>query len=191
MKKIAALCKERDILLLVDEVQTGNGRTGFFYSYQAFGVEPDIVSTAKGLGNGLPIGAVLFGEKTENVLKPGDHGTTFGGNPLSCSAGIYALSRINRPEFLASVARKGEALMDALRRLAKNCPAILDVRGAGLMIGIELDKNHPVKKVSALLRDRGVIVGTAGGNTLRLLPPLVMHESELLSIVPLLQEILA
>ena len=190
LSALRALCDEKGVLLIMDEVQTGMGRTGSLFAHQHYGVEPDIFTSAKALGNGLPIGALLCKELCA-AFEPGDHGTTFGGNPLSCSAGIYALSRINRPEFLASVARKGEALMDALRRLANNCPAILDVRGAGLMIGIELDKNHPVKKVSALLRDRGVIVGTAGGNTLRLLPPLVMHESELLSIVPLLQEILA
>ena len=183
VKKVAALCKERDILLLVDEVQTGNGRTGFFYSYQAFGVEPDIVSTAKGLGNGLPIGAVLFGEKTENVLKPGDHGTTFGMNPIVCAGAKVVLNRMD-DAFLKEVSRKGEKLKKALEG-AEN---VASVTGMGLMLGV-LPKQGDAHEIFDLCRGKGLLVLTAK-DKVRLLPPLVITDAELEQGAAILKQVL-
>ena len=172
VQKVAALCKERDILLLIDEVQTGNGRTGYFYSYQAFGIEPDIVSTAKGLGNGLPIGAVLLGEKTEAVLKPGDHGTTFGMNPVVCAGAKVVLERIDGA-FLAEVTRKGKKIRQAL----EGADNVASVTGMGLMIGV-LPEKGDAHAIFDRCRELGLLVLTAK-NKVRLLPPLVITDGEL------------
>ncbi len=172
VQKVAALCKERDILLLIDEVQTGNGRTGYFYSYQAFGIEPDIVSTAKGLGNGLPIGAVLLGEKTEAVLKPGDHGTTFGMNPVVCAGAKVVLERIDGT-FLAEVTRKGKKIRQAL----EGADNVASVTGMGLMIGV-LPEKGDAHAIFDRCRELGLLVLTAK-NKVRLLPPLVITDGEL------------
>lgn len=177
------LCDKTGTLLIFDEVQTGMGRTGKLFCHQHYGVEPDIFTLAKALGNGLPIGAVLAKDFCA-AFEPGDHGTTFGGNPLCCAAGLYVVNRIARPEFLDSVAKKGTRLKAALSALMAECQEILDVRGIGLMLGVQLSGNCPVKDVTAKLRELGFIAGTADGNTLRLLPPLVMEEDALLSIVP-------
>ncbi|MGI6151349.1 MAG: aspartate aminotransferase family protein [Christensenellales bacterium] len=177
------LCDKTGALLIFDEVQTGMGRTGKLFGYQHYGVEPDIFTLAKALGNGLPIGAVLCKDFCA-AFQPGDHGTTFGGNPLCCAAGLYVINRISSPGFLQSVSEKGAMLKATLTALMPVCPNIVDVRGIGLMIGIQLAQKRPVKEASAKLRELGFIVGTADGNTLRLLPPLVMEERALLSIVP-------
>ncbi len=127
VQEAARLCAENDILLGIDEVQTGVGRTGTFFAYQQYGIQPDLVSTAKGLGGGVPMGAVLAGEKTANVLGAGDHGTTFGGNPLASSAANVILDEVGDPEFLNEVAKKGESFMEQIRAL--NSEDVLDVRG--------------------------------------------------------------
>ena len=161
---LADVAREADLLLIVDEVQTGNGRTGELYGYMNYGITPDIVSTAKGLGGGLPIGAVLLGERVENVLRPGDHGSTYGGNPV-CSAG--ALSVINRldDEFLASVKEKSRLIVDTLT----GKPGIVSVSGMGLMLGIKTEK--PARDVVAACLDAGVLCLTAK-DKVRLLPAL-------------------
>lgn len=183
VQKVAALCRERDILLLVDEVQTGNGRTGYFYSYQAFGIEPDLVSTAKGLGNGLPIGAVLFGEKTEHTLKPGDHGTTFGMNPIVCAGAKVVLERID-DAFLKEVTRKGELIRQELA----GAPNVASVTGMGLMIGV-LPERGDAHAIFDCCRDKGLLVLTAK-NKIRLLPPLVITDGELMQGLGILKEAL-
>ncbi|MBP3628129.1 MAG: aspartate aminotransferase family protein, partial [Anaerotignum sp.] len=157
-------CQEKDILFIVDEVQTGIGRTGSFYSYQQFDILPDLVSSAKGLGGGLPIGAVLFGEKTEEVLVPGDHGSTFGGNPVVCAGAVEILNRMD-DAFLADVAKKGEYIKNALL----NMNHVTDVAGMGMMLGIELDTD--VKPIVNTLMENGLLVLTAK-HKMRLLPPL-------------------
>ncbi len=172
VQKVAALCAERDILLLVDEVQTGIGRTGHFYCYQAFGISPDIVSSAKGLGNGLPIGAVLFGEKTAETLVPGDHGSTFGMNPVVCAGANVVLNRLT-DAFLADVTRKGQKLVNAIA-LNEN---VGSVTGMGLMIGIGLKKGTS-KEIAAKCLEKGLIVLTAH-EKVRLLPPLTITDAEL------------
>ena len=179
----ARLAKEQDIPLIVDEVQTGNGRTGKLYAYQHFGILPDIVSTAKGLGGGLPIGATLMGEKVQNVLQPGDHGSTYGGNPV-CSAG--ALSVIERLDdnFLNAVRRKSGYVFATLY----NAPGIESVTGLGLMIGIKTVK--PAKEVVAECMNRGVLCLTAK-DKVRLLPALNIPMDDLCKAIDILKEVCA
>ena len=175
-------CQEKDILFIVDEVQTGIGRTGSFYSYQQFDIIPDLVSSAKGLGGGLPIGAVLFGEKTEEVLVPGDHGSTFGGNPVVCAGAVEILNRMD-DAFLADVAKKGEYIKNALL----NMNHVTDVAGMGMMLGIELDTD--VKPIVNTLMENGHLVQTAK-HKMRLLPPLNITYEELDKGLDILKETL-
>ena len=177
------LCKDNDIPLIIDEVQTGNGRTGALYAYMNFGIQPDIVSTAKGLGGGLPIGACLLGEKVQNVLGPGDHGSTYGGNPV-CSAG--ALSVINRLDdaFLAQVREKSTYVFSAL----ENAPGVESVAGMGLMIGIKTVK--PAREVLMACMERGVLCLTAK-DKLRLLPALNIPMEDLKKAVDVIKVVCA
>ena len=175
-------CQEKDILFIVDEVQTGIGRTGSYYSYQQFDILPDLVSSAKGLGGGLPIGAVLFGEKTEEVLVPGDHGSTFGGNPVVCAGAVEILNRMD-DAFLADVAKKGEYIKNALL----NMNHVTDVAGMGMMLGIELDTD--VKPIVNTLMENGLLVLTAK-HKMRLLPPLNITYEELDKGLDILKETL-
>ena len=160
----AKLAKTNDIPLMVDEVQTGNGRTGKLYGYMHFGIEPDIVSTAKGLGGGLPIGATLMSEKVQNVLGPGDHGSTYGGNPVCCAGALSVIQRLN-DDFLAEVQAKSEYVFSALT----GAPGIESVSGLGLMIGIETTR--PAKEIVMDCMDKGVLCLTAK-TKVRLLPAL-------------------
>jgi len=179
--KVAALCKEKDILLMVDEVQTGNGRTGYYYAYQAFGIEPDIVSTAKGLGGGLPIGAVMFGEKTENTLVPGDHGSTFGMNPVCCAGACAVLQKLDEA-LLADVKKKSAVIFEKAAKFEN----VASVTGMGLMIGIEL-KSGTSKAVAVKCLEKGLIVLTAH-EKVRLLPPLNITEEQLEKGLAILEE---
>ena len=164
VQAIYKLCQDNDILLVVDEVQTGNGRTGKLYAFEHFNILPDVVTTAKGLGGGLPIGACMIGAKAENVLTFGTHGSTYGGNPI-CSAGaISVISRLT-PELLKSVEEKGEYI----KRELSNSEGVESVTGLGLMLGIKTKK--PVKEVVSYCLENGVLVLTAK-DKLRLLPPL-------------------
>ena len=177
--KLGAFCAEENILLLVDEVQTGNGRTGSLYAYMQYGVMPDVVSTAKGLGGGLPLGATLLGEKVEFVLGAGDHGSTFGGNPVSCAGALSVLGRLD-DAFLAEVKAKGEYVFSQL----SGAPGVESVSGMGLMIGIK-----PVKSVAQVLescRDKGVLCLTAK-DKLRLLPPLNIPMDKLKTAVDVIK----
>lgn len=178
-------CQEKDILFIVDEVQTGIGRTGSFYSYQQFDIQPDLVSSAKGLGGGLPIGAVLFGEKTKEALVPGDHGSTFGGNPVVCAGAVEILNRMD-DAFLAEVAKKGAYLKAEIEKM----PHVTGVAGMGMMLGIELDTD--VKPIVTTLMEQGLLVLTAK-HKMRLLPPLTITQEELekgLSILKAVLEVL-
>ena len=171
LRAAADIARQHDVLLIVDEVQTGMGRTGAFYSYMHFGLQPDIVTSAKGLGGGLPIGAVLFGERTADVLTPGTHGSTFGGNPVVTAGALNIVSRLT-PEFLAEVSRKGEKLASALTG-AKGVKA---VTGRGLMLGVLTEK--PAGEVISALREEGVLVIKAK-DKVRLLPPLNITDDEI------------
>ena len=171
LRAAADIAKRHDLLLIIDEVQTGMGRTGAFYSYMRFGLQPDIVTSAKGLGGGLPIGAVLFGGRTADVLTPGTHGSTFGGNPVVTAGALNIVKRLT-PEFLAEVSRKGERLASALT----GAKGIRAVTGRGLMLGVLTEK--PAGDVIAALRDEGVLVIKAK-NKVRLLPPLNITDDEI------------
>ena len=176
-------CQEKDILFIVDEVQTGVGRTGTFYSYQQFGIQPDLVSSAKGLGGGLPIGAVLFGEKTQDTLIPGDHGSTFGGNPVVCAGAVEVLHRIDNA-FLQDVTTKGRYMRAEIEKM----PHVTGVAGMGMMLGIELDVD--VKPVVNTLMENGLLVLTAK-HKMRLLPPLNIAPTELEKGLSILKNTLA
>ena len=176
---LAEFCKAEDILLMVDEVQTGNGRTGELYAYMNFGVQPDVVSTAKGLGGGLPLGAVLFGEKTEFTLGAGDHGSTFGGNPVCCAGALSILSRID-DKLLADVKKKSAMAFAALQ----GAPGVESVSGMGLMIGIK-----PVKPASDVVKacmENGVLCLTAK-DKVRLLPALNIPEDILMKAIEVIK----
>lgn len=164
VKSIEKLCRDEDILLIIDEVQTGNGRTGALYGYMKFGVEPDIVSTAKGIGGGLPLGATMFFGKTENVYTPGTHGSTFGGNPVSCAGALNIIERLT-DDFLAEVERKHDYIINEL----SECEGVVSVTGLGLMLGIETKKD--VNEVLKACQENGVLPIKAK-TKLRLLPPL-------------------
>ena len=158
------LCKDNDIPLIIDEVQTGNGRTGKLYAYMHFGIQPDIVSTAKGLGGGLPIGACMMGEKVESVLGPGDHGSTYGGNPVCCAGALSVINRLD-DDFLAEVQAKSDYVFKALQ----GAEGVESVSGMGLMIGIKTTK--PAREVVLACMEQGVLPLTAK-NKVRLLPAL-------------------
>lgn len=181
LQKVARLCKEQDILLIVDEVQTGNGRTGTLYAYEQYGVTPDIVTTAKGLGGGLPIGATLFGSKTENVLGYGEHGSTYGGNPVACAGALAVLERLDEA-FLAEVQRKSRLVFEALR----GADGVLSVSGKGLMIGIET-----VRPAAEVVRDcmaKGVLCLTAK-TKVRLLPALNIPDELLTEAIDVIKAV--
>ncbi len=169
------LCRERDVALIFDEVQTGIGRTGQFFTYQHYGVEPDIVTAAKGLGGGLPIGAFMCGEKFALVLGPGSHGSTFGGNPIACAGALEVVGRVSDPAFLRSVREKGEYMRCRITGMKLAC--VREVRGLGLMTGVEITGDP-----HAVIQDcckAGLLLLTAGTNVLRFLPPLTISYAEL------------
>ncbi len=171
VRELAAYCKENDVLLVCDEVQCGNGRTGKFFAYEHYGIAPDLVTTAKGLGGGLPIGACLFFGKTENVLTAGDHGSTFGGNPVVCAGACNVVERMT-DEFLSDVAVKADYMRMKLEKIG----GIKKVTGLGFMIGLEIEKDP--KQVAAECLNRGLLVLTAH-KRLRLVPPLTITKTEM------------
>lgn len=192
LKAAAKLCAERDILLMFDEIQCGLGRTGTFLACRGYGVEPDIVTLAKGLAGGIPVGAVLAGEKAADTLGPSDHGSTFGGNPLAAAAGIVVLDTVTQPDFLAAIEDKGRRILDGIRSFdlpASGGYRIGEVRGKGLMIGIDLeadatagaDAEPPVtaRGVTEAALSQGLLLLTAGSRTLRLLPPYIITGREI------------
>ena len=179
---VAGLCREKNMLLVIDEVQTGNGRCGSLYAYMQYGIQPDIVSTAKGLGGGLPIGACMLGEKVENTLTPGTHGSTFGGNPAACAGALSILSRVD-DALLAEVREKSAYIISEL----SNAPGVKGISGLGLMLGIESAK--PAKEVVAACMEKGVLVLTAK-TKVRLLPPLNIPMDVLKEAIGILKETL-
>lgn len=183
VRALRAFCDEHDILLICDEVQSGNGRTGKFCAYEHYGITPDIMTTAKGLGGGLPIGACLFFEKTEHTLKPGDHGSTFGGNPVCCAGAVSIVSRLTE-DFLLEVQGKAEYL----RAKLKGFNGVKRVTGLGLMIGLEVEK--PAKEIAQQCLERGLLVLTAH-EKVRIVPPLNITKTEMDEGLTILREVLA
>ena len=173
VSETAKLCAEKDILFMVDEVQTGISRTGAVYCYQNYGVKPDVITSAKGLGGGLPIGACLCNEKLSGVLSAGTHGTTFGGNPIACAAAKEVLSRVTTPEFLAEVREKGDYIRKELSKMGN----VKEIRGMGMMIGIVTEKDN-AKEIAAKCVENGLLILTAK-TLLRLLPPLNITYEEI------------
>jgi len=179
------ICDEKGALLIIDEIQSGFGRTGKMFAVQHFDITPDMLTCAKSLAGGVPMGAVLIGEKIKN-LTPGTHGTTFGGNPLSCAAGLAAITAIEEETLAGQAAEKGAYLMDKLRQI--DSPLIRDVRGMGLMVGVELkQKVTPYLKA---LQDHNILALNAGMTVLRFLPPLVISYEQLDRLVGALTEVL-
>ncbi|ORY99938.1 pyridoxal phosphate-dependent transferase [Syncephalastrum racemosum] len=170
-------CDEVNALLIFDEIQCGLGRTGKLWGHDHYGVQPDVLTMAKPLANGVPIGAIMTNAQVGDAIKMGEHGTTFGGNPLATAVALNVFGRLSKPEFLASVKAKGAALKADLKSLQIQYPDLIkDVRGEGLLLGIELSRDpSPVVKMA---RERGLLVVTAGNNTIRVIPPLVITEEE-------------
>ena len=189
IKGLEALCKEEKLLLVIDEVQTGMGRTGKWFGYENYGIEPDIITLAKGLGGGIPIGAVISKGKAADVFTPGSHGTTFGGNPLSCSAGLAVIEVLQEDGFLEKVVINGQFLKKGLIKLQQQFPFVKDVRGMGLIVGLELDEKIPGKQIVGLAMEQGFIINCAGNNTLRFVPPLIIEEEEIQKLLEALHEI--
>ncbi|MBR1810541.1 MAG: acetylornithine/succinylornithine family transaminase [Clostridia bacterium] len=183
VQSVADYCKANDLVLIVDEVQTGNGRTGALYAYMHYGIQPDIVTTAKGLGGGLPLGAVLLGEKCEFALEAGTHGSTFGGNPVCCAGAISILDRLT-PQLLAEVLKKSDYIVAELEQL----PRVRSIAGKGLMLGIEFDR--PGAEIAAACLEKGLLVLTAK-NKVRLLPALNIPWDVLREAVDILESCIA
>ncbi len=186
----AQLCRATGARLIIDEIQTGMGRTGHFLASQLYGIQPDIVTLAKGLAGGVPIGAVLANDETATGFAPGDHGSTFGGNPLACAAALAVLAEYEAADLIATAALRGEQLQAALRALICEVPHLVkEVRGTGLMIGIELTVPCAVA-VKSILLGKGYLVGSVGTSVIRLLPPLILGEELIAPFAAALQDAL-
>lgn len=186
---VQALCEKYGVLLIVDEVQTGMGRTGYAFGFQNFGLKPDIISLAKALGGGFPMAAMVAKKEIADAFVPGDHATTFGGTPLACAAGLAASSVLLDDEFLAKVREKGEYLRNQAKILADKLPGkITDVRGVGLIDAIELSVSAP--EVSQKMLQKGVLVNNIGEHILRLVPPLIISNEEIDMFINTLGEVL-
>ncbi|MDR6957207.1 acetylornithine aminotransferase [Pseudomonas brassicacearum] len=182
LKALRQLCSRRAWLLMLDEIQTGIGRTGQWFAFQHEGIVPDVMTLAKGLGNGVPIGACLARGKAAELFTPGSHGSTFGGNPLACRVGCTVLDIIEEQGLLDNARRQGEQLLARLRAELADNPNVLAIRGQGLMIGIEL--KQPVRDLTlCAARDHGLLINVTRGKTIRLLPPLTIDDREVQMIV--------
>ena len=176
LQGLRALCDDQDWLLMIDEVQSGNGRTGQFFSYQHADILPDVVTTAKGLANGVPIGVCLAANQAAHVLGPGNHGSTFGGNPLSCAAAHAVLDVFEREQIVSRAASMGQYLRDKLASALQGVNGVKEIRGQGLMIGIELEVDCAELVGQAL--EEGLLINVTAGSVVRLLPPLILSEEE-------------
>ena len=174
-----AFAKQKGLLLILDEVQTGSGRTGKFYCFEHYGIQPDIVTLAKGLGGGVPIACCLARGEVAETFRPGDHGTTFGGNPLACAAANVVVGKLQETDLLDRVTHTGEYLADALASKLARHKFVLDIRGKGLLRGVQLDEKLSAATVAGKLLSLGVIVGTCGHNTLRIAPPYIITREEI------------
>lgn len=184
LKQVRALCDENDWLLMIDEVQCGMGRTGKWFAHQWAGIVPDVMPLAKGLGSGVPIGAVVAGPKAANIFQPGNHGTTFGGNPLAMRAGVETIRIMEEDGLLENAARVGGHLRSALSRELGGLKGVTEIRGQGLMIGVELAK--PCGVLTQRAADAGLLISVTADNVVRLLPPLIINEAQADDVVALL-----
>jgi acetylornithine aminotransferase len=193
LQQVRQLCDQRDWLLMIDEVQCGMGRTGKWFAHQWAGIKPDVMPLAKGLGSGVPVGAVVAGTKAADILQPGNHGTTFGGNPLAMRAGVETIRIMREDGLLDNAARVGAHLKGALARELGSLKGVTEIRGQGLMLGIELARNCTV--LTSRAAEAGLLISVTADNVVRLLPPLIMTEGEADEVaallVPLVKKFLA
>jgi len=189
LKSLRKLCDQHDVLLIFDEIQCGIGRTGKWFAKDHYGVKPDIITLAKGLGGGVPIGAFLCSQKVSDVIDFGDHGTTFGGNPLAASAALATLRVIAEEGLCKAADEKGKWLVNAFKKLQKSYPEIVEIRGMGLMLGVELSK--PAAPLVKRLLEEGVIANATAESVLRLVPPLNISMEDLEKVMILVEQILA
>lgn len=190
MKKVRALCDERDILMILDEIQCGMGRTGHMFAWQRYGIKPDVMTTAKALGCGVPVGAFLMTEKVgANSLAAGDHGTTYGGNPLACAAVSKVIELFREQDVLANVNRVGGYLEERLGDLVKEFSCIKERRGVGLLQGLVFDR--PVSDIIKRAMDKGLVLINAGTDIIRFVPPLVIEEKHVDDMIRILRECVA
>jgi acetylornithine aminotransferase/acetylornithine/N-succinyldiaminopimelate aminotransferase len=189
IRDVRALCDEHGILLIFDEVQTGIGRTGTMFAYESYGVEPDIMTLAKGLGGGVPIGALLASNKAA-AFKPGDHGTTFGGNALACASAYTVLSAIEDENILDNVQKTGHFFKQELEKLVQKHDCIEEVRGQGLLLGLKTKSPEVLSPIMAKMLEKGFVIGTAGGVVLRFVPPLIITCEQIASLIEALDETL-
>lgn len=180
VQKVRSLCDDKNILLIVDEVQTGVGRTGKFWSFEHFGIKPDVVAAAKALGSGIPVGAVMAKEEVASALSFGNHGTTFGGNPFACAVGNATLKVIEEEGIVEQAKEKGEFMMNLLKEKTADFDSVVEVRGMGLMIGLEL--NQPARPIVEKMFEHKVL-SNATGNVIRIVPPLVIPKKEIEKVV--------
>ena len=193
LRQVRQLCDERDWLLMIDEVQCGVGRTGKWFAHQWAGIHADVMPLAKGLGSGVPIGAVVAGPKAAHIFAPGNHGTTFGGNPLAMRAGLETIRIMEKDNLLANAAAMGERLMQGLRTQLAGVAGVVDVRGQGLMVGLELDR--PCGEIMATAADASLLLSVTADRVVRLVPPLIISAAEidevLAKLVPIVKQFLA
>jgi len=184
LRQVRQLCDERDWLMMIDEVQCGMGRTGKWFAHQWAGITPDVMPLAKGLGSGVPIGAVVAGPKAANIFQPGNHGTTFGGNPLAMRAGLETIRIMEEDGLMANAAKVGAHLKGALERELGGNPGVKEIRGQGLMIGVELNK--PCGALVNRAAEAGLLLSVTADSVIRLVPALIMTEAEADEVVSLL-----
>lgn len=188
VQQLAHWCHENHILLMIDEIQTGIGRTGAWFAFQHYDVQPDVITLAKGLGNGFPIGAMLAKEALKPIFSPGSHGTTFGGNPLAMTAAKAVLTEMEKQKIWSKAKAKGTYLLESLQKKLANVHVVKEVRGLGLMVGIELFK--PVGPIIKRLLNKGLVTLPAGENVLRLLPPLIVTYEQIDQAVKQIKEVI-
>jgi acetylornithine/succinyldiaminopimelate/putrescine aminotransferase len=188
-KKVRRLCDESGCLLMLDEVQTGMGRTGKLFAHEHFGIEPDVMTLAKGIAGGIPMGALLATDEVAKSLVPGTHAATFGGNPLSSAAGLYVVQEVLADRFLENVQTRGNYLRSRLEALARQHDVIREVRGLGLMQAIDL--NIPCGDLVTAMRELGVLVNCTSDTVLRFLPPLIVTEDEIDQAMDALDSVLS
>jgi len=187
-KAVRDVCNDTGAIMIVDEVQTGMGRTGKWFGTQNYNVIPDIITMAKGLGGGVPIGAVVTTNELSSVMTPGTHGTTFGGNPLVCTAGSAVIDIMKKEHILDNVNAVGDAWMKELKAI--NSPKIKDVRGKGFIIGVEMDSPETAVSIQKHMRDNGILINVCHGKVIRLIPPLILKQEHVAVFMKMFKECL-
>ncbi|MBE3581630.1 MAG: acetylornithine transaminase [Thermoanaerobacteraceae bacterium] len=188
LRAVAELCRKEGLLLIFDEVQCGLGRTGYLFAYQYYGVQPDIMTLAKALAGGVPMGAMLAREEVAAAFAPGDHASTFGGNPLAAAAGVAALEALLEEGLVENAAQQGEYLITRLKSLASAFSQVVDIRGRGLMVGMEIE--GPADAIAGACLERGLLINSCHGRVLRFLPPLTVKKEEIDAALAILEAVM-